>query len=167
MIAMLNTYQNDLHPAIMPDRVPFEMLTPGWYILFGILILLAFIMVVVQVRYWWKRKYRRDANKILTSDIKPLLLSPAQRRMGLSKLSVLLKRVAIQSYSREKVAELYGVSWIKFLSSTCRGVDFTNLQTVNLIDSQYQSNEKLESIETRELDQLIRYAKKWIGGHRV
>jgi hypothetical protein len=167
MSSILDTYKSDLNPAIAPDRVPFEILTFGWYLVFGVVILLLILFVVFQFRSWLKKKYRREANKILASDIKPLVLSPNDRQKGLSQLSGLLKQVAIKSYSREKVAELYGKPWIEFLNRTCRSVDFKKLQSVNLIDSQYQPNEKLVKIESSELEKLIRYSQKWIGGHRV
>ena len=167
MNSILDTYKSDLHPAIVPERVPFEMLTIGWYLVFGIIILLFIVFVLFQFRRWMKKKYRREANKILASYIKPLVLSPNERQKGLSQLSILLKQVALKSYSWEKVAGLYGESWIEFLSSTCRSTDFTKLHSVNLIDSQYQPNEKLAHIETSELEKLIQYTHKWIGGHRV
>jgi len=167
MSSILDTYKSDLHPAIAPDRVPFEMLTIGWYLLMGIIILIFIIFVVFQFRRWLKKKYRREANKILTSDIKPLVLSPNDRQKGLSRLSALLKQVAIKSYSREKVAGLYGEPWIEFLNSSCHSVDFKKLHSVNLVDSQYQPNKKLAQIESSELEKLIRYSQKWIGGHRV
>jgi hypothetical protein len=167
MSSILDTYKSDLNPAIAPERVPFEMLTIGWYLVFGVFILIFIVFIVFQFRRWLQKKYRRDANKILASDIRPLVLSPKDRQKGLSQLSGLLKQVAMKSYSREKVAELYGKPWIEFLNRTCRSVDFSKLLSVNLIDSQYQPNEKLAQIESTELDKLIRYSQKWIGGHRV
>jgi cbb3-type cytochrome oxidase subunit 3 len=147
--------------------VPFEMVTIGWYLAFGMCLLIFIVFVVFLFRRWLKKKYRREANKILISDIRPLVLSPNQRQKGLGQLSGLLKQVAMKSYSREKVSELYGEPWIEFLNSTCRSVDFYKLQSVNLIDSQYQPNEKLAHIERSELEKLIRFSQKWIGGHSV
>jgi cbb3-type cytochrome oxidase subunit 3 len=167
MSSILDTYKSDLHPAIAPERVPFEMVTIGWYLAFGMCLLIFIVFVVFLFRRWLKKKYRREANKILISDIRPLVLSPNQRQKGLSQLSGLLKQVAMKSYSREKVSELYGEPWIEFLNSTCRSVDFYKLQSVNLIDSQYQPNEKLAHIERSELEKLIRFSQKWIGGHSV
>jgi hypothetical protein len=167
MSSVLDTYKSELHPAIAPEPVSFEILTIGWYLLFGIIILVLILVVVFQFRGWLKKKYRRDANKIIASDIKPLILSINDRQAGLSRLSALLKQVAITSYSCEEVADLYGDSWIGFLNKTYRGVDFTQLKSVNLIDSQYQPNEKLAQIENSELEKLILYSQKWIGDHRV
>jgi hypothetical protein len=167
MSSILDTYKNELQPAILPDKVPFEVLTPGWYILAAILILVAVILLIIIFRRWLKRKYRRQAHRLLAAEIKPMLLSTSQRQKGLANLSSLLKAVAIQSFSHERVAELYGVEWISFLSSTCKRSDFTSLQTVNLIDSQYQPNEKLATTEVAEIERLIELSNKWIGGHRV
>jgi cbb3-type cytochrome oxidase subunit 3 len=167
MSSILETYKSDLHPAIAPERVPFEMVTIGWYLAFGMCLLIFIVFVVFLFRRWLKKKYQREANKILISDIRPLVLSPNQRQKGLGQLSGLLKQVAMKSYSREKVSELYGEPWIEFLNSTCRSVDFYKLQSVNLIDSQYQPNEKLAHIERSELEKLIRFSQKWIGGHSV
>lgn len=167
MSSILDTYKSELHPAIAPEPVSFEILTIGWYLVFGMIILVLIFVFIYQFRGWLKKKYRREAKNILASDIKPLILSTNERQNGLSRLSALLKQVAMKSYSHEEVADLYGDSWIEFLNKTYRGVDFTKLKSVNLIDSQYQPNKKLAQIESSELEKLIQYAQKWIGGHRV
>ena len=90
-----------------------------------------------------------------------------QELLRVSVKESLLRLISKGHVSREKVAGLYGEAWIDFLNSSCHSVDFKKLHSVNLVDSQYQPNKKLAQIESSELEKLIRYSQKWIGGHRV
>jgi hypothetical protein len=162
-----NTELTGLHPVIPPDPIPFEPVTLGWFILTGLVVILMIILIIWRYMAWMKRKYRRQARRVLLTDIKPRLLSAHERSTGLMNLSVLLKSVAMQSHSRELVAGLSGKAWTNYLSRTCSRTDF-NTEPGNLLaDSQYQPTERLSDMERDQIMQLVRMVNKWIGGHRV
>lgn len=167
MSSILDTYKSKLHPAISPEKVEFEILTIGWYVVFAILILALLITVSVFVMRWINNKYRRQAIQILFSQIKPLLHNVEQRALAFSQLSVLLKQVAVKSYANEELAGMYGGSWVEFLNSTCSKVNFSGFESFSFAESQYKTSEQLKNANPKELDQLCFMAKKWIGGHRV
>jgi len=150
-----------LHPPIAPTPIEFHILTWGWVILGGVLLLTVLRMAWRRYRYWKKNEYRYMAIMMLKS----IITDELSENNALERISGLLKSVALYAYSRDQVAGLYGRKWIEFLSTTCRKTDFLSEPGSLLSGSQYQKIRGKLPKDTWE--KLIRLAEKWIGGHHV
>lgn len=101
----------DIH---LPPEPGFWPPAPGWWLLFGLLLALAFWLG----RLGWSqyRRFRRRQRILLELD--------QLERAGLSgpaliaAVSALLKRVALSRYPRTEVAALTGEAWLAFLDRT-------------------------------------------------
>lgn len=167
MIFIFSTDLGELHPVIGPERVPFAPVTPGWYILAGLVLMLLIAVVIIRYRSWKKRAYRRYAVRLLIRWIQPRLLDPTERPMAMIQLSELLKTVAMKTYSRPKVACLSGEQWTDFLSNSCKKADFTSPPGSLLADIQYRNPDQWMKMEQDEILELVGLVNVWIGGHHV
>lgn len=126
----------DVAQAVAPSWWP---LAPGLVFLLSLLSCLALWGLLQRSLRYRARAYRRAGIQLLAS-------AQTQR-----EVSVILKRVAIVSYGREKVASLYGLDWVEFLNAGCRGV-----QLDELADAHHQAVG----------NQLRQQAATWMKGHR-
>ncbi|MCP4010442.1 MAG: DUF4381 domain-containing protein, partial [Proteobacteria bacterium] len=78
-------------------------------------------------------------------------------------LPALLKRTAMQAYSREQVAALSGDEWQAFLNTHCQARPFTGETGMLLGRLAYQT----AGINSAELRPLIKGIRLWIKHHRV
>jgi hypothetical protein len=156
-----------LHPVIPPEPVVFEPLTIGWYILGGLVLLILVFLAFFRFRAWQKRKYRRDAIRMLKREVTKKIFSEDKRVEGILNLSEIIKSVAMQSYSGKPIAEKTGIEWTQFLTETCRKTDFNIKPGIYLSEVQYRKEDYLNSIDQSQLLGLISLSIKWIGGHRV
>ena len=108
--ATLDTSLDQLHDIIIPPAVSNWPLAPGWYAL-GLLLLAYGIHI--GLKYWSsyrKNLYRREALRELSGIM--LVEEPATQ---VKEVLALMKRVALQSYGREKVAALNENEWWDFV----------------------------------------------------
>ena len=144
----------DIH---LPAPVGWWPPAPGWWILaFVVLILLAGGMFFL-IRKYLRSRYRREAraalNLIPIDDRKEM---PA----ALEKVSVLLRRVAIQTYGRQSVSSLTGSAWLEFLDRTGNTSCFSQGEARVLGTEMYRPGAEAD------LNEVIRCAEKWIQEHR-
>lgn len=150
--------QNELGPLMEPEPIQFSFNTPGWHTV-GILLILASIFVSYRtIKLYKKNTYRREAIK----KIKKMKSSgsPFELAEQLSSLLIILKLVALKSYGRQKVANLYGRTWLDFLESKSKNTSFKKFE--NLISRTVYQNIAPDANELMELKQL---SKKWIQHH--
>jgi hypothetical protein len=76
--------------------------TIGWYVVFGLLLLLAMWAVLRAVAHWRRNRYRREALRQM-------------EHADVQAIPALLKRTALAAWPREQVASLSGEPWIHFL----------------------------------------------------
>lgn len=148
----------DLGPIYEPDGLRFTMETWGWYLL-GIGVLLVSIFLFFRwLQLYRKHRYRRVAFKRITrieEDYQSQTVLDA-----LVETLATLKLVAMETYGRQVVADLYGDSWLEFLESTGKSTPFTSYKKP--IESMlYAAN----SLEPKEARHLIELSKKWISTH--
>lgn len=87
---------------------------PGWWILAGVLIALAFggIMLALHLRHKRRRNlYRNEGVRLLQQ----LDLSAPR---AIEEINILLKRVAVVTFGRNAAGPLTGKDWIRFLESS-------------------------------------------------
>ena len=159
-----NPKLSNLKPIFMPDRITFEPVTAGWYIVLGMLVLLFIIIAFWLFKRYQANAYRRSSARELLN-LKPEIEKSNASQL-IQKISTILKTTAFKSYPREKVAKLSGTNWQNFLittitSGSCYKTSFA------LLDHQYFSENQTNKIDSTDIEKLIDASVKWIRGHRV
>lgn len=128
----------DIHP---PDPVAFWPLAIGWYVLFGVVVLL----LVWSGWILWCR-YQRQANYRYALSILQQLRERASNGDDtvIAELSTLLRRTALMKYPRIEIAGLAGEAWLRFLDRVMDGHEFHQGVGRVLVDAPYQKNPKAE-----------------------
>lgn len=107
----------DIH---LPETIGWWPPAPGWWLL-----LLALILLVLAVRYLYRRLTRKTAVKRaqkLLMQIRQQSLEPAA---CLNELSSLLRRTAISRDGRSPVAGLHGQAWLEYLDKNLPDTPFS------------------------------------------
>ncbi len=137
----------------VPDPVSLAPQTTAWWILFATLAIFLLVALLLWVRRWRRNRYRRDALARLDA------LGPDR----LAELPELVKRVALDAWPREEVAELSGAPWLAFLDrSLGGGTAFTAGPGRLLPALAYGASEPPTDAEADELVALVR---TWIRKH--
>ena len=137
----------ELGPLFEPEAVGFTFQAPGWYLLAGLLVILAIYFFVQSLRRYLKNAYRREALKQLTK----IEMGAGQKSDGkLRATMLLLKGLAIQSFGREPMASLHGSDWLDFLEGSGKGTPFREYAST-ISDALYRG-EKAEEKQEREID---------------
>ena len=108
----------DIHAAAPPAFWPPA---PGWWVLAALL-----IAILVLTTVWCFRRYRLYRLKIqIMGEIEKLSdCSTKNTEEFTARLSMLLRRIALRQYPRERVASLTGSDWLRFLDETGGDGDF-------------------------------------------
>lgn len=148
----------DLGPLYEPTPVAFHFETPGWYLVFGIGLLLILWISVVLVLKYRRNAYRRQALKLLFT-IENRFHSN-QEVACVNDTMILLKQVALTTYPRAAVAELSGELWLQFLDSKAEKASFASISDT-LLSALYQN--KIDQPE--QVVQVFNNARNWIKHH--
>jgi hypothetical protein len=153
----------NLHDVIKPAAVGFWPPADGVWIFVGLALLWALVGgVIVWFRYR-QNAYRRKGMRELVK-IRAGLGAQNGEKSAVLAVSVLLKRVALTAYSREKVASLSGEKWLSFLDETMTGGQFAKTGKL-LSEGIYQPAGGAMEISTRHVEELCVLAGKWIREH--
>lgn len=108
----------DIHAAAPPAFWPPA---PGWWVLAVIL-----IAILAMATMWCFRHYRLYRLKRQIMDEVETLsdCSICDTEEFPARLSMLLRRIALRQYPRERVASLTGSDWLRFLDETGGDGDF-------------------------------------------
>lgn len=148
----------DLGPLYEPDAVRFSFETPGWYVLGIFLLLVATFLFFSWLKRYRKNAYRREALKALIE-----IEQNSQNQNEANQLNdalVLLKLVAMETFGRQLVAQLYGNDWLEFLESKGKDTPFTDYKQ-HIANTLYDAIE----VELKETVALIALSKRWISTH--
>ncbi len=103
----------DIH---LPGEPSFWPPAPGWWLVAAVMIaLLAWMTVIALRRYRIHRQRRRILTALADLENK---LTSERTPDALARLSVLLRRLALMRYPRERVAALTGSAWLRFLDES-------------------------------------------------
>lgn len=148
----------DLGPLYEPDTVRFSFETSGWYVLGIFLLLVAAFLFIRWLKRYRKNAYRREALKTITRiEQHPQNQNETNQ---LNEIWVLLKLVAMKSFGRQEVAQLYGDDWLEFLESKGKNTHFTQYKQI-ILNSLYEP----VAIDMKEIKALIKLSKQWIRTH--
>lgn len=162
---MTATALRTMKDIVLPPPLSWFPQTWGW--LAAALVIgmaLAVWAAFATVRYR-RNAYRREAQTLLDS-IVPRLASATTRQSAIQDVGALLKRVAIKTWGREKVAKLSGREWSSFLAEHGASGD-RSLLAASLEDVEYRDAHLYEQQEEEIGKLLARNARHWIEGHDV
>ncbi|SFU02247.1 protein of unknown function [Algoriphagus locisalis] len=142
----------DLGQIYEPPPVSFTFETVGWAILGGLLMMGVLVILFFAIRKYLRNRYRREALEALAK------LETDQN--SFPQVLVILKRVAMQVFGREKVGTLYGSSWLSFLDKT--GKQVALLKYEKQIEALIYQDKIPDDAARRE---ILVQAQKWIKTH--
>ena len=141
---------HDIHGAPPPDFWPPA---PGWWIL-ALIVLVALSVLVWRGVISWRR--RRQRARIL-SELNALSTDSTEQLA--TRLSMLLRRVALMCFARQEVAPLSGQAWLMFLDRTGGNGEFVNGVGNVLATAPYRSAPAANEIDN---DALVALARQWL-----
>lgn len=144
----------DIHLA---EPISWWPPAPGWWLAAGVALAVAVGLVSFLRRRALANRYRKVALNTLSllagHDMKPVPIV-------LDEISAILRRVAIQSYGRQRVAPLAGDAWLAFLDQTGNTSEFSGGAARILGLERYRP-----AVEA-DIEQVLLIVKKWIREHR-
>ncbi|MDM8565765.1 DUF4381 domain-containing protein [Candidatus Halobeggiatoa sp. HSG11] len=138
------------------DVVSWWPLASGWWLLIG-LILLSTIIIFYLVKRKQKEQNWRQIARQEWLQLRPLNSSAREQ---LTFLSILLRRIAVQTHGREACAGLSGDKWLAWLTKNDpQGFDWNESGKI-LIETPYMPPDAI--VEERKLDLIYRAIRAWI-----
>jgi len=153
-----------LHEIVWPAPVSWMPQTPGWYVVFGIILLVAGWCVYRRLRRFRENRYRRLALEELTV-IERELQRPERRAKALAEIPVLLKWTALSAFPRGDVAGLSGTTWLVFLDKTIGGKHFTEGEGRLLTELAYAPAERTAQLSDQSIRGFLQLVRRWIRKH--
>ena len=155
----IEKYNSSIGNLIEPESISYSFNTPGWHLVFGLILLVIIIIAFIQFRKYKRNEYRRQA----ISEIENIKQT-GNCNESILKLNSLLKIVAIQIYGRTKVAALYGKQWFGFLASS---VNKTENIPINSFDDFAKAlyNKDFNLTDT-QFNSLVAFAILWVNNHK-
>lgn len=138
-----------LHDIVEPPPVPWWPLAPGWYL---VLALVAVALTWFCLRFWkqWQANaYRREA------------LRELRAAKSSAEIAELLRRTALATAPRSKIATLSGDSWAEWLAS-CVPESMPRAVHLLLAGGVYDP-----TTPTTDIALFREYANTWIVRHRL
>jgi hypothetical protein len=132
---------NNLRDIVIPDAPPLWPFATGLWVAIGVVALTIGLVI-------WRLMIIRRRNAYRRAGLQLLHTATSTR-----DVAVIMKRVALAAFPRERVASLYGDDWFAFLQESCPSVTFT--ASIVGEDSTSPSSE------------FVALARTWIQRHRV
>jgi hypothetical protein len=154
-----------LHEILLPAPVSWAPRTIGWYVAFGLILLVAARWIDDRLRRIRRNRYRRSALGELAI-IERDLERPEARAEALAAIPGLLKRTALSAFPRAQVAALSGQAWLAFLDETMGGKAFTEGEGRVLPELAYAPAPRIAGLPGDSIQGLVRLARRWIAVHK-
>ena len=154
-----------LHEIVLPEPVSWMPQTIGWYVVFGLILLVAGWWVYGRLRRLRANRYRRFALAELAV-IKQEIQQPEKRAKALAEIPVLLKRTALAAFPRSDIAGLSGEKWLAFLDKTLGGKDFTENEGRLLPELAYAPMSRISTGSDETVGKLLQLVRQWIKMHK-
>ena len=145
------TQLKDIH---LPEPVGLWPIAPGWYGL-AVLVLLGILVLTYFIHRQHKNARAKKQALQLLDTYKTQYVHDGNAQLMSSRISELLKQVALVYFPRREVASLHGEAWIEFLNNTSKGIDFNPVKLM-LLEIPFKST------ATLDLTPLIIKAAQWI-----
>ena len=145
-----------MHEIVIPEAISRMPEGPGWWVLFGWLLLVVAIAVRALVVRYQHNRYRREAIALLDGIEASASEDPAD---AAARIAVLLKQTALAAYPRADVAALSGEEWAHFLNKTASNDPIVEKSSLALAIASYRPD-----ADGRD---LASPARRWIRVHRA
>jgi hypothetical protein len=145
-----------------PARIALRPETLGAWLTLGVFALLVGAAVAWLVLRFVRRRHRRVATREL--DALSRDFAATRELTPLEKLPAVLKRCALGSFPRERVAPLAGEAWREFLDATCHAAPFADGAGRALVTLTTRGASSLDAIQA---PLLIGAARTWVRRHRA
>lgn len=150
---------NNLRDIHLPEPVSFWPPAIGWW---G---LVAIVVLALLAGYWAYKKarqpdIRKDAHRELEQLVNSQSKNPSPHQFYI-EMSVLIRRIAISVFGRERVAGLTDEKWLRFLDETAGTTFFTSQSGRLLITLPYCQHKNMKLSHDQE--PLLNEIKKWIN----
>ena len=159
----MNDLLAQLHNIEGLDPIHWWPLAPGWWVLMGltILALLGFLLL-----YFKQRSFKRSWQHTILSQLSALEqnLSESSTQETLIELSGLLRRIAVQKYSRVECAGLEGKTWLAWLTNHDPSQFDWDTKGACLIEAPYTPSTLVIPLE--EVLEIIKAIKGWVKHKR-
>ncbi len=146
---------------IEPAPVPFSFGAPGWYVVAGIFLLLVLLFIFVKWKSYLKNRYRYKAIRSLEEKEQQLLADQSYSALVYAA-EMLMKRIAMERYGRERTASLQGKEWLNFLNRTISS-DLFDSNDEKLMASLYLTDKDWNENQVKS---FIDKVKHWIKKHK-
>ncbi|MGY6274433.1 DUF4381 domain-containing protein [Methylomonas sp. MgM2] len=140
----------DIH---LPDTIGWWPPAPGWW-----LSLVALAILIVLARYGYKRRTRKNAVKSAHHLLKGIRNQSADPKRTLTELSALLRRTAISTGRRDRIAGLNGAAWLDFLDQSLPDSPFSQGIGRCLADAHFRPS----SADDIDFDALFALCERWL-----
>ena len=139
----------DIH---LPPDPAFWPPAPGWWVVAAFVIGLSVLLVVAARTAARRRRPRREALRCIAR-IDERLACQASPAAVSADIAVLLRRVALNRFTRPDVAGLTGLAWLEFLRDTGGGEAFTVGVGRHLLSAPYAPAEQFDAAALLELSE--------------
>ncbi len=137
-----------LHIPQTPDIFPLAL---GWWLLIGLIAVLIFGTYIGLLWYFESKR------RFVLQEIKRIKKIKSTQQLLLA-FNELAKKIAIDRFGREKIAPLYGKSWVDFLNSGKK--EIFSKDYVDLLHKSLYAGKK--DISDSWKKRIIRDYEKWI-----
>ncbi len=144
------------------ESISWWPLAPGWWVLLAIIMLTGLIIALLIYRSRSKKQQGADWRKMARKEWLTLYPAHASPYQQITFLSILLRRVAIQSHGRKDCAGLSGQKWLDWLTRHDPHYFDWAEQGKLLIELPYMPPDV--RIETSEVESLYQAIRAWIDG---
>jgi hypothetical protein len=155
----------NLFDLVMPSPVPWWPPAPGWFVVSGVVLVLAVWTAWHAWKRWRAAAYRRAA-LAEWQQLRTQAANPGLREVTLRHLPELVKRTAIAAFPRAEVASLSSMEWLRFLDRTGHTDAFTRGRGQLLAELAYDPR-AIVRIDTTAVEELFSVVRRWIGRHSV
>jgi len=155
---------DQLHDIIEPAAISWWPPATGFWLLLALVLVWCLAIALRSWIRYQRNTYRREALAQLHK-IVPRLHAADSRNSALAEIAQLLKRVALTTCAREKVAALTGNSWLAFLDQSGDNNRFTRGPAAAIGRASWQVRTD-SSLSKRELKEISTTAQHWIAHHR-
>ena len=140
------------------DKVSWWPLAPGWWVVLALLALVIVAGLIIYLRRRAReRSWKGEAERELAALEKKLTEKSAQEVAA--ALSITLRRIAMQRFSRADCAGLEGKLWLQWLTDKDpRGFNWADKGTL-LMDAPYLPPGKSLNLETIKM--LLQATREW------
>lgn len=153
---------NTIGELIEPNPVSFSLLTPGWFFICLLFIILLIYIAARQYFKYQRNKYRREAILLINT----IMQSDEKESTKLFKTAETIKRVAFISYDREEQAMLHGLNWLNFLAEKQKNKDFFSPEVKQLLSHSLYRGSQIDK-RANNLTLLKNECINWIKKHDV